>query len=78
MEKKRVHSPECIGCWRCISHCRAEGALAMKLPGRKIAIPGIIFALLVLLIFYGGTVVGKVSGHWKSVVTMEEYDRLLK
>jgi len=78
MEKERVHSPECIGCWRCISYCRAEGALSMKLPGRKLAIPGIVFALLVLLIFCGGTFVGKVSGHWKTSVTTEEYGRLLK
>jgi polyferredoxin len=78
MEKTRIHSPECIGCWRCISHCRAEGALSMKLPGRKIAIPGIIFALLVLLVFYGGTLLGKISGNWQSVVSMEEYGRLLK
>lgn len=78
MQKTRVHSPECIGCWRCISHCRAEGALAMKLTGRKIAIPGIIFALLVVLIFLGGTYSGKLSGHWKTAVTAEEYERLLK
>lgn len=78
MEKERVHSPECVGCWRCISYCRAEGALAMKLPGRKLAIPGIIFALLVLLVFCGGTIVGKVTGHWKTAVTIEEYGRLMK
>jgi len=78
MEKERGHSPECIGCWRCISYCRAVGALAMKLPGRKVAIPGIIFALLVLFIFYGGTVIGKISGNWKSAVTIDEYVRLLK
>ncbi len=78
MAKTRVHSPECIGCWRCISHCRAEGALSMKLPGRKIAIPGIIFALLVLVIFCGGTVVGKMSGNWKSAIPIEDYVRLLK
>jgi polyferredoxin len=78
MEKERVHSPECVGCWRCISHCRAEGALSMKLPGRKISVPGILFALLVLLIFCGGTVVGKITGHWKTSVTAEEYSRLLR
>ena len=78
MEKERVHSPECVGCWRCISHCRAEGALSMKLPGRKVAIPGVVFALLVLLIFYGGTIAGKLSGHWRTSVTVEEYGRLLK
>jgi polyferredoxin len=78
MQKQRVHSPECIGCWRCISYCRAEGALAMKFPGRKIAIPGIIFALLVVMLFLGGTFAGKLSGHWKTAVTTEEYGRLLQ
>ena len=78
MVKERVHSPECVGCWRCISYCRAEGALSMKLPGRKLAIPGIIFALLVLLIFCGGTFIGKATGNWKSVVSADEYGRVLK
>ena len=35
MRQERVSSEECIGCWRCISHCRAEGTLAMKLTGHK-------------------------------------------
>lgn len=78
MAKTRVHSPECIGCWRCISYCRAEGALAMKLPGRKIAIPGIVFALLVVLLFLGGTAAGKLSGYWKTAVSAAEYGRLLQ
>ncbi|HZV82684.1 MAG TPA: 4Fe-4S binding protein [Geobacteraceae bacterium] len=77
MSKKRVHSPECIGCWRCISHCRADGALSMDLPGRKVAIPGIIFALLVVLVFWGGTLAGKLSGNWHTAITMAEYTRLL-
>lgn len=77
MEKERVHSPECIGCWRCISHCRAEGALAMALPVNKTAIPGAIFALLVVLVFYGSTLIGKATGNWKSAVTAEEYGRVL-
>jgi len=77
MAKKRVHSPECIGCWRCISHCRADGALSMDLPGRKIAIPGILFALLVVLLFWGGTMAGKLSGKWHSAITSADYARLL-
>ena len=78
MQKKRVHSPECIGCWRCISHCRAEGALSMGLTGGKIAISGIIFACLVLIIFIGGTFAGKITGHWNTAVTVGEYGRLLQ
>lgn len=77
MALERVHSPECIGCWRCISHCRAQGALSMSLPGKKIAIPGIIFALLVIVIFYGVTITGKVTGNWSSAVTAAEYGNLI-
>ncbi len=77
MAKERVHSPECIGCWRCISHCRAEGALSMDLPGNRVAIPGIVFALLVVLLFWGGTLVGKATGHWHSAITVAEYAHLL-
>jgi len=77
MAKERVRSAECIGCWRCISYCRAEGALAMKLPGRKLAVGGVLFALLVVLLFWGGSVAGRLTGHWQSAVTPAEYGRLL-
>ena len=74
--KERIHSPECLGCWRCIAHCRVHGALAMTLPGGRVAVPGLLFALLVVLLFWGGTVAGKVTGHWQTSVTPEEYRRL--
>jgi len=76
MHRKSVLSPECIGCWRCISHCRVQGALKMRLAGRVI-VPGIVFASLVLLIFWGGTTIGKASGHWRTSVDIAEYARLL-
>lgn len=77
MAKRRVHSPECIGCWRCISHCRAEGALEMKLTGRKVIVPGLVFAILVVLLFWGGTMVGRLTGHWHTGVTLQEYMSLM-
>ena len=77
MQKERVMSQECIGCWRCISHCRAEGTLAMKLTGRKIAVNCLLFALLVVGIFWGGSLVGKACGHWHTGISLEEYGRLL-
>jgi polyferredoxin len=77
MQKQRVMSEECIGCWRCVSHCRALGALDMKLTGRKIAVNGVVFALLVVVIFWGGSVVGKLSGHWHTSITRDEYGRLI-
>jgi len=77
MEKERVMSEECIGCWRCISHCRAEGALGMKLTGMRMAVPGILFALLVVGIFWGGSLVGRATGHWHTGIPLNEYARIL-
>ena len=77
MLKERVMSEECIGCWRCISHCRAEGTLKMKLTGRKVAVHGILFALLVVGLFWGGSVIGKATGHWHTSISLEEYARLV-
>lgn len=77
MERERIHSPECVGCWRCVSHCRAEGALAMKLPDRKVAVPALLFALLVIVIIWGGPEVGRLTGHWHTGITRADYARLL-
>ncbi len=76
MHKSTVASPECIACWRCISHCRCNGALSMRAV-RRFIVPGVLFAVLVVLLFWGGTVCGKLSGHWHSSLTVEEYVRLL-
>ncbi|ABQ24922.1 4Fe-4S binding protein [Geotalea uraniireducens] len=77
MAKERVFSEECIGCLRCISHCRAEGALEMKLTGRKVVVNGLLFAVLVVLLFLGGTQVGKATGHWRTAITKDDYARLI-
>jgi polyferredoxin len=76
MNKTSVTSPECIACWRCISHCRFNEALSMKAV-QRLVIPGFVFALLVVLLFLGGTMVGRLSGHWHSSISLEEYVRLL-
>lgn len=76
MHKKSVVSPECIGCWRCISHCRFNEALSMSIVSR-FAMPGFVFAGLVVLLFLAGTMIGKLNGHWLSSISLEEYVRLL-
>jgi len=76
MRKSSVISPECIGCWRCISHCRAQGALSMRLAGR-VMIPGAVFALLVVLFFWGGSAIGAWSGHWHTALTTVDYQSLI-
>jgi hypothetical protein len=77
MQKERVFSEECIGCWRCISHCRAEGALEMKLTGKRVVVNGLLFAALVVGLFWGGSLLGKATGHWHTGIPLAEYRRLL-
>lgn len=76
MHKKNVTSPECIGCWRCVSFCRFNEALSMRFAGQYI-IPGVVFAILVAGIFWGGTLVGKATGYWQTNITLQEYRQLL-
>ena len=71
----RVNSAECVGCCRCVSHCRVHSALSMKGFGR-ITVPGIIYAALVLVIFFGGIQLGKVSGYWKSRIGVGDYTKV--
>jgi heterodisulfide reductase subunit A-like polyferredoxin len=75
MHATRANDPECLGCWRCISHCRVNTALSMRAFGR-LTVPGILFVLLVLLLFWGGTRLGKANGHWDSVLTPADYREL--
>lgn len=77
MHKKYISSPECIGCWRCISHCRFNEALSMR-AARRYVVPGLLFALLVVLIFWGGSMVGKWAGYWNSSLDISEYRRLVE
>ena len=76
MHKASVASPECIACWRCISHCRFNESLSMRAISRY-TVSGFIFAALVVLLFWGGTMIGQLSGHWHSSISFEEYVRLL-
>ena len=76
MHKTSVASPECIACWRCVSHCRFNNALSMSII-QRFKVPGFVFAILVVTLFIGGTVIGKLSGHWHSSISLEEYVRLL-
>ncbi|HIJ82110.1 MAG TPA: 4Fe-4S binding protein [Desulfuromonadales bacterium] len=76
MQSVSVSSPECIGCWRCVSHCRFNDALSVRCAGRY-PVSGIVFAALVVLLFWGGTQLGKAGGFWETSLTLQEYARLL-
>ena len=76
MHKERMCSEECIGCLRCVSSCPRPEALQLRLKGGKV-VPGVVFAALVVVMFIGGTLVGRVTGHWHSSIDRAEFQRLI-
>ena len=76
MHKGRVNSEECIGCLRCVSSCPEPEALQLRLKGGKV-VNGLLFAALVVVIFTGGSLVGRLTGHWHTSLDRAEYQRLI-
>jgi len=76
MNKVRVCSEECIGCLRCVSSCPKPEALQLRVKGGKV-MPGMLFAALVVILFVGGTLVGRMTGNWHSSIDKSEYRRLI-
>jgi polyferredoxin len=75
-EKLRVRSPECTGCLTCVSQCPARGALEVAAPKGR-AVRPMVFVALVAVVFFGTIGAAKLTGHWQSSVTYEEYKALL-
>lgn len=74
--KKRMRSPECTGCLTCVSGCPSRGALDIALPGGRPLRP-LVYAAIVLILFFGVIAAGKLTGHWRSSVTYDEYMALV-
>lgn len=71
--KASVNSVECTGCLECVSNCPEENALQVRTPKlwRRNVRP-VVFAALVLGVFFGGMQLAKLSGYWHSNVDQSE------
>ena len=76
MHKERVCSEECIGCLRCVSSCPKPEALQLRLKGGK-TVSGLVFAVLIVVIFVGSSLVGRATGHWQTSLDKTEYQKLI-
>jgi len=70
-----VHAPECIGCLECVLSCPAPAALAVSLPRRRAPLSPRLFAVLVVLLFFGGIGAAKLAGYWHNDISRAEYER---
>ncbi len=70
----RVRSDECSGCLSCVAACPVTRALRVETPSpwRRGVRPAA-FAAVVVLLFVGGTLLARATGHWRNGITDQEY-----
>jgi len=74
--KRAVASPECTGCLSCSAICPTR-ALAMAPPFGRDLLAGWRFPALVVGLFFFGVGLGMLTGHWQTVLTYDDYRRLI-
>lgn len=74
-QKRTVCSVECTGCLTCVSQCPEPNTLAIGFWRKPL--PAWSFAVLVVMVFSGGVLLGMLSGHWETSLTYIDYQRLI-
>jgi polyferredoxin len=68
----QIMSPECTGCTTCVSVCPKKGTLQFKLFG-KLTITPFYYSIAFLIVFFGIIFTAKVTGHWDTIITIDQY-----
>jgi polyferredoxin len=71
--KNTVFSDECYGCYECVGACTKQKALRFSLVKGKLPLSKISYAVVIVIIFFGGIGVAKLTGFWQNEITAEEY-----
>jgi len=75
--QKSISSPECTGCLTCVAGCPDRQVLQMAPSFRHRPLPVWFFPCLVVVLFVAGVGSGMATGHWNSILTYADYQRLI-
>jgi len=76
--KKTVLSDECHACLQCVDSCPVDDTLSIALPRRRGRLTRPLYAVVVVLLFFLGTLAGRATGYWQSLVPADEYRLFLQ
>ncbi len=74
----RIASDECNGCLECIAACPVPAALQVALPSKRKRLSPYVYAALVVGVFSAFILAGKLTGHWQTSISVDEYRRHVK
>lgn len=73
--KSRVNSVECTACLNCAKACPRENTLTPK--WFRLPLSPAVLAISILAVYFGIVFFAKLSGHWQSILTFNDYVQLM-
>ena len=68
-----VRSDECHACLQCVAVCPEKDTLYISAPKRNAIIKPWVYATAICLLFIGGSLAARITGHWQSGISNAEY-----
>ena len=68
-----VISDECHACLKCVAVCPEQRTLYISAAKRSAILQPALYAIIICLLFIGGSVIGRLTGHWQTRISNYEY-----
>ena len=72
-QSKGVISDECHACLKCVAVCPEKDTLYLSSSARSGILKPAHYAMIICLLFLGGSLIGRLSGHWQTSISNYEY-----
>jgi polyferredoxin len=71
--RESITSEECIACFECVNAC-PKNALSMRIFR---TVTPLQYLILLMAILFGAVIIAKLTGHWESALSYEDYAKLI-
>jgi len=68
-----VYSDECHACLKCVAVCPEKDTLYISASKRKAILKPWVYAAVICLLFIGGPLAARLTGHWQTSISTPEY-----
>lgn len=68
-----VLSDECHACLKCVVVCPEKDTLYISCAKRSGILKPLVYAAIICLLFMGGSIIGRLTGHWQTRISNYEY-----
>jgi len=68
-----VISDECHACLKCVAVCPEKDTLYISSAKRSGILKPLLYTAMICLLFMGGSIIGRLTGHWQTEISNYEY-----